>query len=332
MERAVTSPARAAGRLSAIFQARAHPRCDQEASRGSILYRDRRSTRSRVRPAAPSPPVDPRDLRGGVPAPRGGAGALPRQRHDRPDSERDALRVGPDPDRLGVLAPSRHPGGPPAGDVRGGGGGDGAGFLRPLLHRGTPRPPRRGRLLAGPRGRPLPPRDGPAGAPHGHGGLGEGAAGGVGLRGAVGAGHALLPPARARARCPRPPPGTGGGDPRGDGRDSPRGRAGEAARRESQHAPPPLHRPGRAAEALRLGAPFPAGHAYPSTTPGATWADVVARFGYSDQAHLVRDYRRFSGAPPTRWDAGHRAVDRRMGIEEPPEEPGPADPPPPTAP
>jgi transcriptional regulator GlxA family with amidase domain len=86
--------------------------------------------------------------------------------------------------------------------------------------------------------------------------------------------------------------------------------------------------PKRFASVLR----FRRAHAYLSTTPGATWADVVARFGNSDQAHLVRDYRPFSGASPTRWDAGHRGVDRRMGIEEPPEEPEPADPPPPTVP
>jgi AraC-like DNA-binding protein len=65
---------------------------------------------------------------------------------------------------------------------------------------------------------------------------------------------------------------------------------------------------------------FRRAHAYLRTTPGATWADVVARFGYADQAHFVRDYRRFSGAPPTRWDLGPRAVDRRMGIEAPPRE------------
>jgi AraC-like DNA-binding protein len=65
---------------------------------------------------------------------------------------------------------------------------------------------------------------------------------------------------------------------------------------------------------------FRRAHAYLRTTPGATWADVVARFGYADQAHFVRDYRRFSGAPPTRWELGPRAVDRRMGIEAPPRE------------
>ncbi|HVQ74014.1 MAG TPA: helix-turn-helix domain-containing protein [Candidatus Binatia bacterium] len=63
---------------------------------------------------------------------------------------------------------------------------------------------------------------------------------------------------------------------------------------------------------------FRRAHQYLSTTPDATWADVIGRFGYADQAHFVRDYRRFSGAPPTGWEPALRAVDRRMGIEGPP--------------
>ena len=56
-------------------------------------------------------------------------------------------------------------------------------------------------------------------------------------------------------------------------------------------------------------------HAHLHTTPGATWPDIVERFGYYDQAHFIRDYRRFSGGPPTRWQPDERIVDRRMGIE-----------------
>lgn len=63
---------------------------------------------------------------------------------------------------------------------------------------------------------------------------------------------------------------------------------------------------------------FRRAHRYLSTTPDATWADAIGRFGYADQAHFIRDYRRFSGTPPTGWEPGLRAVDRRMGIEGPP--------------
>ena len=60
---------------------------------------------------------------------------------------------------------------------------------------------------------------------------------------------------------------------------------------------------------------FQNAHAFLFTTPGATWADAVERFGYADQAHLVREHRRFAGVPPTRWNRDVRLVDRRMGAE-----------------
>lgn len=51
----------------------------------------------------------------------------------------------------------------------------------------------------------------------------------------------------------------------------------------------------------------------------ADWADVVVSLGYVDQAHLVNEFRTFSGAPPTRWLGGGRAVDQAMlkGEDEP---------------
>lgn len=38
--------------------------------------------------------------------------------------------------------------------------------------------------------------------------------------------------------------------------------------------------------------------------PGLTWAQVAARSGYHDHAHLVRDFRRFAGQTPTAFRAG----------------------------
>ena len=60
---------------------------------------------------------------------------------------------------------------------------------------------------------------------------------------------------------------------------------------------------------------FRQAHAFLHTTPGQRFAEVAYRFGYADQAHFARVYRRFSGAPPTRWLHDERIVDRRMGIE-----------------
>ncbi|MFW6085455.1 MAG: helix-turn-helix domain-containing protein [Gemmatimonadota bacterium] len=63
---------------------------------------------------------------------------------------------------------------------------------------------------------------------------------------------------------------------------------------------------------------FRRAHEYLRTNPDAGWSDVIGRFGYADQAHFIRDYRRFSGSPPTGWEPAERLVDRRMGIEGPP--------------
>lgn len=63
---------------------------------------------------------------------------------------------------------------------------------------------------------------------------------------------------------------------------------------------------------------FRQAHAFLSQTPGATWTDAAYRFGYADQSHFVRAYRRFSGAPPTQWNPHAHAIDIRMGIEDEP--------------
>jgi AraC-like DNA-binding protein len=59
-------------------------------------------------------------------------------------------------------------------------------------------------------------------------------------------------------------------------------------------------------------------HAYLHTRPEATWADALLRFGYADQSHLIRDYGRFAGVPPSRWNPDVRRFDLHFGIEEGP--------------
>ena len=69
----------------------------------------------------------------------------------------------------------------------------------------------------------------------------------------------------------------------------------------------------RFAEVVR----FRCAHAFLHAAPATTWREVVDRFGYADQSHFVRTYRRLSGGPPSRWEADERLVDQRMGIQGP---------------
>lgn len=57
--------------------------------------------------------------------------------------------------------------------------------------------------------------------------------------------------------------------------------------------------------------------AFVAHTPGATWAQAAHRFHYADQPHLVREVRRFTGAPPTRWADGVRFLDRDLATDIP---------------
>lgn len=54
--------------------------------------------------------------------------------------------------------------------------------------------------------------------------------------------------------------------------------------------------------------------AFLHTTTGATWTDVIERYGYADQAHFIRTHRRLTGVAPTRWDDDLRGIDHRLGM------------------
>jgi len=55
-------------------------------------------------------------------------------------------------------------------------------------------------------------------------------------------------------------------------------------------------------------------HAFLRATPGATWADAVVAFGYTDQAHLGHAYTRYAGVSPTRWARDAREMDLAFGM------------------
>lgn len=57
---------------------------------------------------------------------------------------------------------------------------------------------------------------------------------------------------------------------------------------------------------------FQHAHAFLQRTAGADWASAVARFGYVDQAHLIRNYREFAGTTPTRFRADERFLDTAL--------------------
>jgi AraC-like DNA-binding protein len=58
--------------------------------------------------------------------------------------------------------------------------------------------------------------------------------------------------------------------------------------------------PKEAARVLR----FEHAHDLATAADAPSWADVSARAGYADQAHLVREWREFTGRPPTTWRRG----------------------------
>lgn len=49
---------------------------------------------------------------------------------------------------------------------------------------------------------------------------------------------------------------------------------------------------------------FEHAHALATAAEPRSWADISVRAGYADQAHLVRDWRAFTGRAPTAWRRG----------------------------
>lgn len=58
---------------------------------------------------------------------------------------------------------------------------------------------------------------------------------------------------------------------------------------------------------------FRAAHAY-LQAPAASWPDAVLRFGYTDQSHLIRDYRDFAGETPRQYSTEARVLDRSVSM------------------
>ncbi len=46
--------------------------------------------------------------------------------------------------------------------------------------------------------------------------------------------------------------------------------------------------------------------------PGVDWQDLVVRYGYADQSHLGREFRRFAGMSPSAYRAALNPIDRQV--------------------
>jgi AraC-like DNA-binding protein len=57
---------------------------------------------------------------------------------------------------------------------------------------------------------------------------------------------------------------------------------------------------------------FQRAHSFLQGNPRAHWAEAVVRFGYVDQAHLIREYRELAGTTPPRFSAGERFLDAAL--------------------
>lgn len=59
---------------------------------------------------------------------------------------------------------------------------------------------------------------------------------------------------------------------------------------------------------------FRRAHAYLVHGPHLTYAGAAARFGYVDQAHLIRDWHEFAGEAPTRIQTEERPLDQAVDL------------------
>ncbi len=56
---------------------------------------------------------------------------------------------------------------------------------------------------------------------------------------------------------------------------------------------------------------------YWERNPGCSWLDIVVRFGYTDQSHLIRDFREFTGSTPVFHFEHYGQTERFLGINTP---------------
>jgi AraC-like DNA-binding protein len=72
---------------------------------------------------------------------------------------------------------------------------------------------------------------------------------------------------------------------------------------------------------------FLAARAHLDRQPDTSWRDVVSRFGYADQSHLIRDFQRYYGESPSvfraRRDEARLITLAARGADDAPGEPVP---------
>ncbi|MDX2286801.1 MAG: helix-turn-helix domain-containing protein [Bacteroidia bacterium] len=51
--------------------------------------------------------------------------------------------------------------------------------------------------------------------------------------------------------------------------------------------------------------------------PGCSWLDLVERFGYTDQSHLIREFRQYTGSAPVRHFSNHGRTEQMLHMNDP---------------